>query len=98
MYRQFVYAVLMKFEWDETKNEANIKKHGISFSLASRVFETARFTERSDREGEERYIAIGEVYGKLIAVAYTMRSERIRVISARRSRKNERRKYKNLYF
>ena len=87
----------MQFEWSEIKNEANIKKHSISFPLAARIFETNHVSVRSDREGEERYIAIGEVYGVCITVAYTMRGKNIRLISARRSRRNERRRFEDFY-
>ena len=89
--------MLMQFEWYENKNQANIKKHGISFPLAARIFETNHVSLRSDREGEERYIAIGKVYDVCITVAYTLRCKNIRLISARRSRRNERTRFEDFY-
>ncbi len=53
-------------------------------------------TGRSKRKGEERYIAIGEVKNLIITVVYTLRSEKIRIISARKASKNERKKYREV--
>ena len=84
----------MTFEWDENKNRTNKKKHGISFELASRVLLDDKVrTGRSDRKSEERYKAIGEVKNRIITVVYTLRGRSIRIISARKASKNERRKY-----
>ena len=42
-----------EFEWDPTKSEANLVKHGIDFPAAARVFDGPVITQRSDREGED---------------------------------------------
>ncbi|MFQ5652482.1 MAG: BrnT family toxin [bacterium] len=86
----------MKFEWDEHKNEANIKKHGIAFEDASKIFLRPRIEKRSDRGGERRYITVGEVNNRIIAVVYTPRGDKIRIISARKARKNEEREYRSI--
>ena len=83
----------MEFEWDETKNRANIRKHGVSFMTASRIFEKLVLTRRDDRKryGEDRYISVGEVDGvAVIVVAHTDRGDRTRLISARPASRKER--------
>ena len=82
----------MKFEWDEVKNRINIKKHGISFSEAVRVFLDDKRIEKYDEEhstlGEERIKVLGLVY-KVVVVIYTERHENIRLVSARFAEKEE---------
>ncbi|MGF7108492.1 uncharacterized DUF497 family protein [Treponema pedis] len=43
----------MNFEWDEEKNKANIKKHGVAFEMAAKVFLDDKRIERYDAEQEE---------------------------------------------
>lgn len=83
----------IEFEWDEQKRQTCLVKHGIDFEDAIGIFEGPMFVRRSDRDGEERWVAVGEVEGRVVAVVYTIRSGRYRIISARRSRKNERRDF-----
>ena len=86
----------MPFEWDEVKNQANIRKHGISFEIAKRIFEGPRVTRIDRRKdyGEDRYISIGQVEpAALIVVAHTNRNGRIRLISARPASRKERQAY-----
>ena len=83
------------FQWDSEKNELNLKKHGIDFDEAIEVFYHLHVLVRSDRNKEERWIAIGESELRLLAVVFTWRGEEIRIISARRARKNEERTYRN---
>lgn len=83
----------MEFEWDETKNRANIRKHGVSFATAARIFEKPFLTRRDDRRqyGEARYISVGEVDGvAVVVVAHTNRGGRTRLISARPASRKER--------
>ena len=53
----------MAFEWDVAKNQTNIRKHGVSFETAQRIFEGPVLTWFDDRKdyGEDRYISIGTV-------------------------------------
>ncbi|WP_319801756.1 BrnT family toxin [Rhodobium gokarnense] len=81
------------FEWDEEKRNSNIRKHGIDFSAAISVFDGPHFCSRSDRLDETRFIAVGTVGTIDIAVVYTIRTDRCRVISARKARTNERNAY-----
>jgi uncharacterized protein len=89
----------MRFEWDEKKAESNFVKHGIQFEEAVTVFADPylMFTEDSSHsQGEERELAIGEMEdGSIIVVVFTMRGERIRVISARRATKRECQQYES---
>ncbi len=93
----------MEFEWDENKNQSNIRKHGISFSEARSVFEDSNsilFEDERFNYGERRYIAIGGFYSEflnrniIVTVVYTERGEDlIRIISARKANKTEKRLY-----
>jgi len=86
----------MRFEWDETKNQTNIRKHGIGFDTAKRIFEGVVATARDRRRdyGEDRHVSIGRVEtGVLIVVAHAERGGRIRLISARPASRKERRIY-----
>ena len=81
----------MQFEWDDAKNEANQRKHGISSQLAVRIFEDPFYVAYKDRivDGEERFRAIGAVDQRLLllvvhTVVHTNSfEETIRIISAR---------------
>ncbi len=82
----------MKFEWDEEKNQLNLKKHGIDFETAMLVFNDLQRIEIYDIEhsiNEDRYSTIGMVQDVLFVV-YTERNENIRLISARLATKIER--------
>lgn len=86
----------MKFEWDETKNQANIRKHGVSFEIVKRIFEEPVLTWLDNRMdyGEDRYISVGLVERTaLIVVAHTDREGRTRLISARPASRRERQAY-----
>ena len=78
----------MKFEWDEAKNRANQRKHGVSFDLAKTLFESnTDYLEVFDDDHstvEDRFIAIGPVTEGLVVIVWTERDEEtIRIISAR---------------
>jgi uncharacterized DUF497 family protein len=85
----------MIFEWDETKNRTNIKKHGISFEEAQLLFETPHLRSIANNDyGEIREISIGEIYETLIIVViHTDRDGIIRIISARKASRKERKMY-----
>jgi uncharacterized DUF497 family protein len=87
----------MAFEWDIIKEEINLKKHGISFVTAASLFMNRHYEARSDRKDEERYLAIGEVENRILAVVYTKRREKYRIISARKASKHEEAAYKKNY-
>lgn len=77
------------FEWDEDKRLSNIEKHAIDFVDAVLVFAGGHLIKRSEYSHEERYVCLGRVSGRGVAVIFTWRGKRKRIISARRVRKNE---------
>lgn len=85
----------MVFEWDESKSRVNRRKHGVDFADAATVFEDERAVTIADENpDEERYATIGvDAAGRPLVVIYTMRGERIRIISARRATRRERAEY-----
>lgn len=91
----------LRFEWDENKNEANRKKHGISFEAAIRVFDDPNLLDFIERieDGEERWNAIGYAAGSLLflTVVHTYMEKAgepvARIISARRASRSERKLY-----
>ena len=87
------------FEWDERKNRQNIEKHGISFRRAATIFNGSVLQWEDNRKdyGEERRIAIGRMANRILQVVYTLRNRNIRIISARKATKDERRKYLLVY-
>ena len=83
----------VKFEWDETKNQSNLEKHELLLSDAKAMWEGPVLELESNQPGEARNLAIGKIGGKFWTVIFTMRGETIRIISARRSRDNEKQLY-----
>ena len=87
----------MKFEWDAAKNKANIKKHGIDFSDAWQLFEHPLFVWHDDRfdYGEDRYIGLGMLNNMMVIFTAFVEtdSDTIRVISMRKAKNHERKKY-----
>ena len=86
----------MLFEWDEDKNRANIQKHKIDFADVPAVFSGLMLVELDEREdyGEERWIGIGFLRDIVAVVVFTeSRQDTIRIISARKASKHERKRY-----
>jgi uncharacterized protein len=86
----------MRFEWDEAKNQANMRKHGFDFADAEEMFSGPLLIRPDTREdyGEERWLGIGLTKGRLAAVAFTERpGEMIRVISLRRAKHGEQKEW-----
>jgi uncharacterized protein len=84
------------FEWDEAKAAENDAKHGVSFAAAIEVFKDPFAIERLDDRmdyGEDRYIVLGMVDGRILCVVYTLRNGTIRIISARGAEPHEGRQY-----
>lgn len=89
----------MEYEWDENKRMTNIDKHQVDFRVAAFIFEGETVREPDNRYdyGEERYLSIGFVGGECFVVAHTERDSVIRLISAWKGGRRERRKYQALY-
>ena len=87
----------LNFEWDANKAKSNLGKHGVSFEEASTVFGDPRSLTIPDpvhSELENRLITAGTSHrGKLLVVVHTERGDNIRVISARRASRRERKGY-----
>ena len=87
----------MKFEWNRQKAKNNVRKHRVSFTEAVTVFDDLLSIVISDpdhSDEEERWLLIGESNRlRLLVVIYTEKGNRIRLISARRATKAERRTY-----
>ena len=86
----------MSFQFDPAKANANKRKHGVSFADAEGVFNDplSRHVEDPDAPGEERFVAVGEgSAGMLLVVVYTIRYGDIRLISARKPTRWERKQY-----
>ena len=83
----------VRLAWNEKKAKANLRRHGVSFELATSAFRDPFAIELvDDREdyGEQRLVVIGMADGPLLLfVAFTERDDRIRIISARRATKYE---------
>ena len=87
-----------EFEWDAAKARRNIRLHQVSFPAASGVFlDPHRLEDADTREdyGEERFVTIGFASQVLLAVVFTLRGKRIRLISARKANRNEEEEYRN---
>src|SRR3974390_2435666 len=84
------------FQWDDAKAAANYAKHGVTFEAARDVFKDPFAIEQlDDRQsyGEERWIILGMAHDRLLLVAYTVRSDSVRIISARAAEPYEKREY-----
>ena len=90
------YTSPVNFEWDEDKNQENIRKHGFDFADAWEIFEAPMQVALDTKEdyGEDRWNGIGLLGNRIVVVVFTERSEdTIRIISLRKALKHERRKF-----
>lgn len=89
----------LRFEWDESKNKENIKKHGVSFNEAQSVFfdeNAVRFYDPDHSEDEDRFIMLGMSFKLRVLVVchcYRKSDTVIRIISARKADKQEAKDY-----
>ena len=94
-------SLVVRFEWDDTKNEANIRKHGVSFEEAREVFDDPLHIALLDQRFDyfqERWVTIGATSRRRIVVAANLYfddedEEIVRIISAREATTKERRQY-----
>jgi uncharacterized protein len=93
----------LAFEWDSEKASSNLKKHGISFEEAVTIFQDEVLTaEDRSAYGELREISFGRLdggqsSGVIVCVVHTDRSDRVRIISARKATAQERRHFDVYY-
>jgi len=84
----------MEFEYDPRKSASNLEKHGIDFEQAKGLWQDARalfVTARST--DEERFAVVAQLGEKSWTCIFTLRDQRIRIISARRARNEEEERY-----
>lgn len=89
----------MEFEWDEAKRLWVLAERGIDFLLLADALFDGRpvLTAPSTHEGEERFVSLTPVEGKLFAVIWTWRDGHARIITARRARDGEEKRYHAVY-
>ncbi|MEO0377194.1 MAG: BrnT family toxin [Cyanobacteria bacterium P01_A01_bin.17] len=85
----------MVYQWNRDKAATNLRKHGVDFADAVSVFsDDLAITIPDERFDEERFVTIGlDAFGRVLVVVYTLRGGEIRVISARKATRQERRQY-----
>jgi uncharacterized DUF497 family protein len=81
----------MRFEWDETKRQSNLLKHGFDFVGIEEVFEGDTVTILDDRfdYGEKRFLTLGLLHERVVVIVHTEMDEMIRILSVRKATKNE---------
>jgi uncharacterized protein len=85
------YTGSVRYEWDEAKRRSNIQKHGIDFIGIDLVFAGKTVTVLDDRfdYGENRFVTLGLLSGRVVVISHTETDDVIRIISVRRATKNE---------
>jgi uncharacterized DUF497 family protein len=101
----YVQRKKMKLEWDKAKAKINIKKHGVYFEDAALVFDDPCQISHLDRieNGEERWQTIGKAGGAVVLLVVhtyidSIGQEIVRIVSARRATKKERKNYEEQNF
>jgi uncharacterized DUF497 family protein len=81
----------MRFEWDPVKERLNRKKHRVAFSEAKQIFDSSltAYAAAAKEEGEPRFIATGAQNGRILRVVFTEKGGVIRIISARKTTRQE---------
>lgn len=88
----------MEFEWSEMKRLTVLKQRGLDFLRARMLFDGRPLsTYSSPREDELRWVSIGHLDGHMVAVIWTLRGDNIRIITMRRARDAEKRRFSALY-
>ncbi len=92
----------MAFQWSESKNASNLRKHGVDFGEAATALRDPSEVTLIDgfhSSDEQRFISIGyTIAGRLVTVCHTDRGEEIRIISARPATRHERQIYEHHEF
>ena len=86
----------MDFEFDKNKSRANQQKHGINFNTAQKLWDDPnRVIIPAKHLDEPRYLLLGMIHTQIWSAIYTIRNQKIRIISVRRARKDEKEIYKS---
>ena len=88
----------MEFEWDAAKRSQVLEGRGIDFLDAAFLFDGRPILSvATPRNGEERWLSVGEIEGRMIAVVWTARGDQIRIITMRRASHDEESRYQALF-
>jgi uncharacterized protein len=88
----------MDFSWDEPKRAWVLAERGIDFLRVVNIFDGRPIlTVPTPRGSEERFLSVGPIDGQLFAVVWTWRDGTIRIVTARRARNEEEKRYRALY-
>ena len=81
----------MNFTWDEPKRQSNLKKHGLDFADAIKVFSgpSVLFEDQRENYGEQRMIGIGLLDFLVVLIVHVESDESIRIISMRKADSDE---------
>lgn len=81
----------MRFTWNETKRQANLKKHGLDFADAAQIFSgpMVLIEDKRNRYGEQRMIGVGLLEVMVVVVVHVESDDRIRIISMRKADSDE---------
>ena len=82
-----------RYEWDPEKAQSNLEKHGINFASVASFEWSTTVIRSSARHGETRFVAYGYIGTRLHSLAFTIRRDRIRIISFRKADLRERQYY-----
>jgi uncharacterized protein len=88
-----LFAKVRTFGWDNNKRDRTLRERGIDFDEVRLIFDGPIVANRSDRKGEARFVVFGLLDNREVAVVCTFREDVCWIISARRARKDERKKY-----
>lgn len=88
----------MGFEWDDLKRQSNLIKHDIDLIDAQSIFDgRPLIIAQSIQAGEIRFLVAAEIDSGFLTVAWTIRQGNVRIISARRASREERRNYRSVH-
>ena len=85
----------MLYEWDEEKDRRNFEKHGLAFADAEMVFSGPCLTFPDNRVdyGEDRFVTLGPLAGRVVVIVHTQRDDVTRIISMRKANDREQKHY-----
>lgn len=86
-----------RIEWDEAKRLRVLRERGLDFLRAAELFDGRPVYSYPSPRGEKmRWVSVGVVLGRCIAVVWTRRGEAVRIVTARRARNGEERRYREI--
>ncbi len=85
----------MTYEWDDAKNRSNFAKHGVDFADAELVLTgpCVTFVDNRFDYGEERYVSLGLLAGRVVVIAHSLRGGATHIISMRKANRREQKIY-----